>query len=265
MPFAENDGVKIYWEEMGQGEPILLIMGLGWASYLWHRTRPILAAKYRVITLDNRGVGRSGVPPGPYPIATMAADAAAVLDAAGVKAAHVFGISMGGMISQEFALQYPDRVKSLILGCTAAGGPAALQPSPEVIQVLMKRGMNPEEAAKAIDPFIYDSGTSSELIEQDRKLRLEWYPTGEGYMSQLQGIMAWEAYDRLAQISAPTLVIHGESDQLVPPANGKLIAERIPGATLVMIPKASHIFPTDQPEISHRSVLNFLASQSESA
>jgi pimeloyl-ACP methyl ester carboxylesterase len=82
MPFAENDGVKIYWEEAGDGEPILLIMGLGWASYLWHRTRPVLAAKYRVITFDNRGVGRSGVPPGPYPIATMAADAAAVLDSA---------------------------------------------------------------------------------------------------------------------------------------------------------------------------------------
>jgi pimeloyl-ACP methyl ester carboxylesterase len=262
MPFAENDDVKIYWEEAGRGAPILLIMGLGWASYLWHRTRPILAEKYRVITFDNRGVGRSDVPAGPYPIATMAADAAAVLDAAKIDRAHIFGLSMGGMIAQEFALQYPNRAKSLILGCTAAGGSAALQPKPEVIQVLMRRGMTPQEAAEAIDPFIYDSGTRSDLIEQDRKLRLEWYPTGEGYMSQLQGIMAWEAYSRIANITAPTLVVHGESDELVPTGNGKLIAAKIPGAKLVLIPNASHIFPTDQPKISHDAVLSFLAAQS---
>jgi 3-oxoadipate enol-lactonase len=261
MPFAENDGVKIYWEEAGKGEPILLVMGLGWASCMWHRTRQLLAGKYRVITFDNRGVGRSDVPTGPYPIATMAADAAAVLDAAGVKSAHLYGISMGGMISQEFALQYPQRVKSLVLGCTAAGGPAALQPAPEVIQVLMRRGMSPQEAIEAIDPFIYDSGTSRELIEQDRKLRVEWYPTAEGYLGQLQGIMAWEAYSRLAQIAVPTLVMHGENDQLIPAANGKLIAQRVPNARLVLIPRASHIFPTDQPKITDEALLSFLSAQ----
>lgn len=260
MPFTENDGVKIYWEEAGHGEPILLIMGLGWASYMWHRTRDLLVTRYRVITFDNRGVGRSDVPPGPYPIVTMAADAAAVLDAAGVKSAHLYGISMGGMIAQEFALQYPARVKSLILGCTAAGGPAALQPAPEVIEVLMRRGMTPQEAIEAIDPFIYHPGTSPELIEEDRKLRLEWYPTVEGYMAQLQGIMAWEAYSRLTQIASPTLVIHGESDQLIPAANGELIAKKIPHAGLVLIPAAGHIFPLDQPKITDEAVMAFLSA-----
>jgi 3-oxoadipate enol-lactonase len=262
MPFAENNGVKIYWEETGQVEPILLIMGLGWTSHMWHRTRDLLAAKYRVITFDNRGVGRSDVPPGPYALATMASDAAAVLDAAGAARAHLYGISMGGMIGQEFTLQYPARVKSLVLGCTAAGGPAALQPAPEVIQVLMRRGMTPEEAIEAIDPFIYDPGTSRELLEEDRKLRLKWYPTAEGYVSQLQGIMAWEAYSRLPQIAVPTLVMHGASDQLIPPGNGKLVADRIPNAKLVMIPRASHIFPTDQPQITDQALLSFLAAQS---
>ena len=262
MPFAENDGVKIYWEETGKGEPVLLIMGLGWTSHMWHRTRDLLAAKYRVITFDNRGVGRSDVPPGPYAIATMAADAAAVLDAAGVKSAHLYGISMGGMIAQEFTLQYPARVKSLILGCTAAGGPAALQPAPEVLQVLMRRGMKPEEAIEAIDPFIYDRGTSPELLAEDRKLRIEWYPTADGYISQLQGILAWEAYSRLPQIAVPTLVIHGESDQLVPPGNGKLVADRIPNAKLLIIPHASHIFPTDQPKMADEAVLTFLSAHS---
>jgi 3-oxoadipate enol-lactonase len=262
MPFAENEGVKIYWEETGQGQPILLIMGLGWTSCMWHRTCDLLEARYRVIIFDNRGVGRSDVPPGPYAIATMAADAAAVLDAAGVRSAHLYGISMGGMIAQEFTLQYPARVKSLVLGCTAAGGPAALQPAPEVLQVLMRRGMTPQEALEAIDPFIYDPGTPREWLGQDRKLRLEWYPTADGYISQLQGIMAWEAYSRLSEIAVPTLVIHGESDQLIPPGNGKLVADRIPNAKLVMIPRASHIFPTDQPKIADQALLSFLSAQS---
>ena len=261
MPYAENDGVRLYWEETGAGEPLLLIMGLGWASYLWNRTRKFLAEKYRVITFDNRGVGRSDVPPGPYPIPTMASDAAAVLDDAGVKSAHVFGISMGGMIAQEFALNYPGRVKSLIIGCTAAGGPAALQPSPEVIQTLMRRGMTPQEAIQAVDPFIYHPETGPELIEEERKLRLEWYPTSEDYLSQLQGIMMWEAYSRIGQISAPTLVLHGDADLLVPTGNGKLIAERIPNAKLVTINKAGHVFPTDQPAATKRAVLEFLGLQ----
>src|SRR5271157_4544854 len=111
MPFVENQGAKIYWDEQGQGAPVLLIMGLGYTSVMWYRTRPVLARRYRTLALDNRGVGRSDVPPGPYSIATMASDAAAVLDAAGIARAHVFGVSMGGMIAQEFALQYPAKTR----------------------------------------------------------------------------------------------------------------------------------------------------------
>src|SRR5712664_793949 len=107
MPFVENQGAKLYWDEQGSGEPLLLIMGLSYPSYMWHRSRPVLANSYRTIALDNRGVGQSDVPPGIYSIALMASDAAAVMDAAGVESAHVFGVSMGGMIAQEFALQYP--------------------------------------------------------------------------------------------------------------------------------------------------------------
>jgi 3-oxoadipate enol-lactonase len=123
MPFVENQGAKIYWDEQGSGDPLLLIMGLSYPSYMWHRSRPMLAQRYRTIALDNRGVGQSDAPAGVYSIALMASDAAAVLDAAGVESAHVFGVSMGGMIAQEFALQYPERVRSLILGCTTAGSP----------------------------------------------------------------------------------------------------------------------------------------------
>ena len=105
MPFVENQGAKIYWDEQGSGEPLLLINGLSYPSYMWHRARPPLTQSFRTIAFDNRGVGQSDVPPGIYSIALMASDAAAVLAAAGVTRAHVFGVSMGGMIAQEFALR----------------------------------------------------------------------------------------------------------------------------------------------------------------
>jgi 3-oxoadipate enol-lactonase len=259
MPFAHSDGTRVYWEESGRGEPILLIMGLGYAHQMWFRTRPVLESKYRVILFDNRGVGKSDVPAGPYPIAQMAADAAAIMDAAGIQKARVFGISMGGMIAQEFAIRYPDRVERLVLGCTACGGQNAVPAAQKVLQVLMARAtMTPEEGAEAMVPFIYDASTPRERIEEDLAVRLSVYPTAQGYIGQIQGIMAWSCFDRLGAIHAPTLVIHGETDQLVPPENAKIIADRIPGAELVMLPHASHIFTTDQPELSHGAILRFL-------
>ena len=261
MPFIHNQGARIYWDERSVGQPVLLIMGLGYPSDMWWRTRPALDSRYRTIVLDNRGVGRSDVPPGPYPIALMAADALAVLDAATVESAHVFGISMGGMIAQEFALQYPTRVRSLILGCTAAGGPTAVRAEPEVTELLLNRGsMTPEEAALASIPYIYDHGTPRRRIDDDLEIRRPWFARPEAYMAQLQGILAWEAYSRLPQIKAPTLVIHGENDRLVHLENGELIASRIPGAKLVTLPNASHILPTDQSAACHAAILEFLAT-----
>jgi len=260
MPFIENQGARIYWDERSVGEPVLLIMGLGYPSDMWWRTRPALDSRYRTIVLDNRGVGRSDMPPGPYPIALMAADALAVLDAAGVESAHVFGISMGGMIAQELALQSPKRVRSLILGCTAAGGATAVRAEPEVTELLMNRGsMAPEQAALAAIPFIYDPDTARDRIDDDLAVRRPWFPRPEGYVAQLQGILGWEAYGRLPQLKVATLVIHGETDRLVPLGNGELIAARIPGAKLVKLPHASHIFPTDQTAACNHALLEFLA------
>ena len=262
MPYIQNQGAKIYWDEQGAGEPLLLLMGLGYPSDMWYRSRPALAKSYRTIAIDNRGVGRSEMPPGPYPMALMAGDALAVLDALGVESAHVYGISMGGMIAQELTLEQPHRVRSLILGCTAAGGPTAVPAEPEARRMLMARGSMPaEQAAEAAIPYIYDPGTPRARIDEDLNVRRPWFAHPEAYVAQLQGILAWEAYSRLPGITAPTLVIHGEHDRLVPAANGALIAERIPGARLVMLPNASHIYPTDQTEVSERAVLDFLAER----
>ena len=266
MPFVENQGARIYWDEQGRGAPVLLIMGLGYTSDMWYRVRPALSAEYQTIALDNRGVGRSDMPPGPYSIALMASDAAAVLSAAGVESAHVFGVSMGGMVAQEFALQYPERVRSLMMGCTAAGGSTAVRAEPEATKMLMARDkMSPEQAAQAAVPFIYHPATPREWIDQDLAVRRPWFPAPEGYRAQLQGILAWESYSRLHEITAPTLVIHGDGDRLVAPGNGKLIAERIPGAELVMISHASHLFMTDQTEAANHAILEFLHARDGSA
>jgi pimeloyl-ACP methyl ester carboxylesterase len=260
MAFVDNQGTKIYWDEQGHGAPLLLIMGLGYAAAMWYRTRPVLAPHFRTIAFDNRGVGLSDVPPGPYSIATMASDAAAVLDAAGVARAHIFGVSMGGMIAQEFALQYPARTHSLILGCTAPGGLLAVRAESRVADILVARGMTLEQAREAILPYIYDAATPREKIDEDTSVRQRWLPSLEGYMAQLLGILAWESYSRIAQITAPTLVIHGKSDALVPPGNGELIAARIPGAKLVLLEHASHLFTTDQTHAAHKEILEFLLS-----
>jgi 3-oxoadipate enol-lactonase len=263
MPYAINGNVKIYWDEQGQGEPVLLIMGLGYPSDMWFRTRPTLSEHYRTIALDNRGVGKTDSPPGPYLIPEMAEDAATVLAAAGCDKAHVIGMSMGGMIAQELALLHPELVKSLVLGCTAAGGPTAVPADPAVLAILMARGnMTAEEGARSMVPFIYDESTPRERVDEDLTIRMRTFPRPESYFAQVQGVVAFDFYNQLQQINVPTLVIHGENDRLIPAANGVLLAEHIPGAKLIMLPNASHIFVTDQPEAAQHALLDFLASES---
>jgi 3-oxoadipate enol-lactonase len=261
MPYAMNGDVKLYWDEQGSGEPVLLIMGLGYPSDMWFRTRPVLNGRYRTIALDNRGVGKSDAPPGPYPISTMADDAAEVVKASGQEKVHVFGVSLGGMIAQELALRHPELVKSLVLGCTTAGGPTATPADPAILAVLMARGnMTPEEGVRAMVPYIYDESTPEERIEEDLAVRLRSFPAPHAYFAQVQGAGAFNSYDRLPELSVKTLVIHGENDRLIPAANGRLLAERIAGAKLVMLANASHIFMADQPEASQEALLDFLAS-----
>jgi len=261
MSFTNSNGIKIFWNEAGSGDPLVMIMGLGYSHEMWHRTWPGMARKYRTIVFDNRGVGQSDVPPGPYQVPQMAADTAAVMDAAGVERAHVFGVSMGGAIAQEFTLTYPHRVRSLILGCTTCGGSNSVAAAPNVLQILLARAtMTPDEGAEAMVPFIYDASTPRVRIDEDLAIRRRTYPSAAGYLAQVQGILAWTCYDRLPQIKGRTLVIHGETDQLVPPQNAYILHERIAGSRLVMLPQASHIFMTDQPEASHAALLEFLSS-----
>jgi len=263
LAFAEHDGIRIFWRESGEGAPLLLIMGLGYPSEMWHNVEETLSQRFRVIVFDNRGIGRSESSPGPHLIPDLAADAAAVLDAAGVQSAHVFGMSLGGFIAQEFVLQYPERTRALVLGCTAFGGERVVPAAPEVLETLAARAHMPaEEGIRVMIPYIYDASTPRERIEADMAIRLRTYPSPETYLAQIEGAGQWSSFDRLPDIQAPTLVIHGSHDQLIPPENGALVANRIPGAVLQKMENASHMFITDRPEESARLVTVFLRGHS---
>lgn len=263
MPYAENEGTKIYWDERGEGEPLLLIMGLGSSSDMWYRLVPELAMRYRTIVFDNRGAGRNEPHAGPYSIAAMAGDAAAVMDAAGAKSAHVFGFSMGGFVAQEFALHYPERVRSLILAGTACGGREVERSAPEVFAALEARGVKtPEEAFWLVAPYNYDPSTERARLEEDLAVTLRAPIKRKSYMAQLQAILSWAGtHSRLSSLNVPTLVIHGASDVLIPTENGRILARVIPNANLVILPRAGHRFMTDQPEAATETILSFLEEQ----
>lgn len=254
---------KIYWESHGTGEPVLMIMGLSFPLEMWNRALPEISRSYRAIVFDNRGVGRSDVPRGPYRIAGMARDALAVMDAAGVKSAHVLGASMGGMIAQELALRNPDRVRSLLLGCSSCGGFRARPPNLRRVPIFRNwRGMTSEQRARAVVPMLYAPTTPKEIIEEDLQVRLKRYPTMKGILYQAMAIPFWSSYRRLPKLRIPTLVMHGEKDRVLPPLNGKRLAKRIPGSKLVMIPNAGHMLLSDAPELAMRTILGFLEEMS---
>ncbi len=261
MPFVFNQGARIYWEEQGSGDPVLMIMGLSYTLDMWYRLRPSVSARYRTILFDNRGVGRSDAPSGPYSMRQMADDARAVLDAAGVESAYVMGASMGGMIAQELTLRHPERVRALLLGCSWPGGLRSKLPRFKRLQVSSSTPAARDRREWAVAPMLYAEATPKERIAEDIEVRRNYPPTPAGFLSQLAAIVMWSSYSRLPRISVPTLVIHGDEDRIMPPANGRLLAERIPGARFHLITGAGHIITTDQPDVVDYEVLRFLDEQ----
>jgi pimeloyl-ACP methyl ester carboxylesterase len=227
-----------------------------------------LSEQYEVIAFDNRGTGRSDVPEGAYSIAQMAADAAAVLDTSGHTSAHVIGASLGGMIAQGFALAYPDRLRSLILICTTPGGPNAVPPSGEVTAALLQGGEDPSTVYRRNAWFLYGDETRArhpERIEEDIEYRSRIPTQPTGYFGQLRAAMAHDTWAGLPSITAPSLVVHGEADRLVPAQNGMHLAARIPGAALTLIPGAGHMLQSDAGGAVRSAVLEFLARVRDAA
>jgi pimeloyl-ACP methyl ester carboxylesterase len=276
MSTAKVDPIELYYEEHGSGDALLLIMGLAADSAAWLFQIPDFAEHYRTIVFDNRGVGRSSKPPGPYTIHEMADDTAGLLDAIGVARAHVLGVSMGGMIAQELALRHPERVRSLVLACTYPEPDAEIEQQRQfsVSQLggtITATGETRIDVA-ALDPLLFFQHLLPRVFNQsfiDRELpklmqlfsgALQWGFSMEAILGQVTAAMGHRATDRLHQISAPTLVITGDADLLVPPANSEILARNVPGARLVKVAGGSHGFNFETPEIFNREVLAFLAS-----
>lgn len=276
MPTTSANGIDIYWEESGSGDPLLLIMGLAADSIVWMMQREAFAEHYRTIVFDNRGVGRTSKPAGPYTIAQMADDAAALLDAIGIERAHVVGVSMGGMIAQELALRHPEKVRSLVLGCTY-GRPD------EAVRAQFAESLQAFGATRADDGSIQvDLAKLDPMAFIQRLLPLTFTPQFimtelpklmqmfggalqygfdmNAILAQVAATQAHDAVDRLKDITVPTLVFAGDADMLIPASNSDLLAQHIPSAKLVKLPGGSHGFNFETPEAFNREVLDFLAT-----
>jgi pimeloyl-ACP methyl ester carboxylesterase len=276
MPTAQVRDVELYYEEHGSGDPLLCIMGFATDSTGWLMQTPAFAEQHRTIVFDNRGVGRSSKPTGAYTIHEMADDAVALLDHLQIDRTHVLGVSMGGMIAQELVLRHPDRVRGLVLAATFPEPDAETESQRKVIFTQMGgtiteggdmqidfTALNPMSFFQHLLPLVFNpSFIQTELpkLMQMFAGALQYGFSIEAILGQMQAIMGHKSTDRLASIAAPTLVLTGDADRLISPANSDVIAKSIPGAKLVTIPGGSHAFNLEMPDLFNRAVLDFLAT-----
>ena len=245
--------MKIAWERHGSGPPLLLIHGLGYARWGWEPVVEPLSRSFDVLLFDNRGIGESDAPPGPYTAAQMAADALQVLDEADVERAHVLGTSLGGMVAQELALAHPGRVDKLVLACTTPGGAGAF-PMPERTVRLMTNGATLRDFVEnALHP-----DERAGLVERILEHRLATAQAPEAWAAQAAAGAGFDAYERVGSIAAPTLVLHGDGDVVVDPRNAELLAALLPHASFELFPGTGHLFFWQEPERFARLVREFL-------
>jgi 3-oxoadipate enol-lactonase len=265
MPQIGVNGIKINYEIVGEGDPLLLIMGFGMPGAAWAPMIPFFPG-FQCIYFDNRGTGLSDKPDGPYTIADMAEDTSALLRAIGIGNARVYGISMGGMIAQELTLRHPDQVAKLVLGCTTPGGPNAVRGSDEALQDLVAASKlmstDPDAAIEQLMPLLFTSEflVAHPEIKQLMRLGLQMAPPTppETADKVMAGLMAFNAHDRLHEIACPVMIVHGDQDIIVPPANAALIEGCIPHADLFMIPGAGHSYAASDPVGIHQRITGWL-------
>ena len=250
--------MKIAWESYGTGSPVLLIQGLGYGRWGWEPIVPGLAASHRVVSFDNRGIGESDKPEGPYTAAQMAGDALQVLDEAGIERAHVVGASLGGMIAQELAVAAPERVDKLVLCCTTAGGPGAV-PMPEVTMRLFAEApsLAPEVALRRFIENALGEDPPEGLVDDLFARRLANPPDQAGWQAQAAAGMGFQGVD--GEITAPTLILAGTADNVVDYRNAELLAASIPGARVELFDGLGHLFFWERPDAAVSILDGFLA------
>lgn len=268
MPQAKVRDAQLYYEVHGEGEPLVLIPGFGTGLWIWFKQVPQLAEHFRVISFDPRGIARSEGEGDFASIETLAEDVKELLSALGIERAHIVGASFGGFVAQEFALFFPEMTDSLVLCCTSFGGSGHVPPSVETLAALAStKGLNTAERVRqnlllAFSPE-YVAAEPSE-VEHVIKLREANFVPEHVYLHQLQAAMAFDRAARISEISAPTLVITGDADIIVPMQNSLNLAARIPQAQLRVVHGGSHTFFIEKAGEFNKAVIEFISQAKES-
>lgn len=244
---------ELHYQRSGEGPPLLLIQGMSGTHVSWGEPfRSALEREFEVVAFDNRGIGLSARVEAPFTIAEMAADTAGLMDRLELGSTHVVGISMGGMIAQELALAEPERLRTLTLGCTYCGGPGSELMPPENAQKLAAgiSSGDREQAIRASWEVNLSPGfrADEDRYEAFREMALAVPAAKRTIQLQMQAIFGHDTSARLGEIEAPTLIVHGEADGVLPVANGRLIASLMPGARLEILPQVGHMFWWEQPQ-----------------
>ena len=263
-----KDGLKLRYEIRGSGEPVALIMGFSGSGRGWGEAfLQLMEGRFKIFVIDNRGTGESDKPDAEFTLADMAADIAAVLDHAETPRAHIFGISMGGMIAQEFALAYPERTRGLVLGCTNCGASHSVPADPAAIANLIPApGIDPIEQARrafsvACGKAFLNSAAGQEILSQ-AIAEMGNYPITpmHTFMRQGQAIGGFDSFARLGQIKSPTLIIHGDDDSIVPYPNAEVLQGAIAGSKKHTLKAAGHMFFWEVPDEAARAAGDFLSA-----
>lgn len=262
MPLCVCHDIHIYYEIRGAGWPLLFISGLSGGSWSWYEQVPFFADHFMTIAYDNRGAGRSSMPPGPYTMKQLAEDALGLLDHLGIAECFVLGLSMGGMIAQELALLAPLKIRAMVLGCTHCGGTMRIPPSPEVLQTFMNNdGLSHEQIVDKNLPFFFSEECRRErpeVVTSYRRVQLETpLQPVHAFHAQLAAIAGFSCCDRLARIELPTLIVSGTADVLVPPENARILARLIPNSALIEIAGAGHALHAECRDRLNRESLAF--------
>lgn len=266
MPKAKVNGININYKVEGQGEPLVMIMGIATDLTAWRSQTPAFKKHFRVVTFDNRGVGKSDKPAGAYSTKMMADDTIGLMDHLGIEKAQILGVSMGGMIAQELAINYPERISKLVLGCTFAQRDESGGISPELPKALGYdeeysdddiRNVPIRSAASVLVRLAFNKRLYRIISLLLMQLRIR-QGVGTGIWGQLEAILGHNTADRLHFIKAPTLVITGTKDRIIKPSSSEAIVSMMPNAKLVKVDDGSHAFSTEMRSRFNKEVLDFL-------
>lgn len=266
MARAKVNGININYKVQGNGPPLVLIMGFGGECGDWVLQKCVFKRYFRVVTFDNRGVGKTDKPDEPYSIKTMADDVIGLMDYLGIRCSNVLGVSMGGMIAQEIAINYPEMVNKLVLVSTTPGKDEKGGHSPEILRAMGLKEDFKDEDIKGVDigkvmnslsSFSYGNSMLKMIAVPFCWIRMKLFGI-DGLRGQFEASIQHSTLSRLDEVKAPTLIIAGAEDKIVPPRFAQVMAQKIPNARLVMMEDGSHTLIAEKRSGFNKEVLGFL-------